>query len=151
MRDACLWHQDQTLIFHYRQQCQAWNARCGEARSKSRMGKRWSLTGQTLFDRVNNSRSGFRKGLVMDPPPIGQTGPNPVGKFLITNRGGRIALKLEVTGPLTTDIMVCASRPCRRGRSKGFKFMRLCPLPAPKGGMSDITWRYGPVSVLNGP
>ena len=124
------------------EQRQAWNARCSQAKSKSRLGKRWSLTGQTFFNRVNNNRSGFKRGLVKEPPPIGQTGPNPVGKLLITNRGSRIALELEVTGPLTTDIMVYASRPCSRGRSKWFKFVRLCPLPAPKGGRSDITSRY---------
>jgi hypothetical protein len=124
------------------EQRQAWNVRCSQAKTKSRLGKRWSLTGQTFFGRVNNSRPGFKKGLVTDPPPIGPTGPNPVGNLVITNRGGRPALKLEVAGPLATDIMVYASRPCSRGRSKWFKFIRLCLLPAPQGGMSDITWRY---------
>jgi hypothetical protein len=124
------------------EQREAWNTRCSQAKTKSRLGKRWSLTGQTYFGRVNNLRAGFKQGVITEPPPLGPSGPNPVGKLVITNCGGRIALKLEVAGTLATNIMVYASRPCSRGRSKWFKFTRLGPLPAPERGMSDITRLY---------
>ncbi len=124
------------------EQRQAWNARARQEKTRSRLGKRWSLTGQTYFGRVNNFRAGFKQGLLTDPPPLAQSGLNPVGQLVITNRGGRISLKLEVSGPLATEIMVFGSRPCSRGRSKWFKFSRLGPLPAPVGGMSDITRLY---------
>jgi hypothetical protein len=38
------------------EQRQAWNAKARQEKSRSRLGKRWSLTGQTCFARINNFR-----------------------------------------------------------------------------------------------
>jgi hypothetical protein len=40
------------------EQREAWNTRRSQAKTKSRLGQRWSLTGQTFFSRVNNTRPG---------------------------------------------------------------------------------------------
>jgi hypothetical protein len=38
------------------EQRQAWNARARQDKTRSRLGKRWSLTEQTCFGRINNFR-----------------------------------------------------------------------------------------------
>jgi hypothetical protein len=124
------------------EQIEAWVAAAEQVMSKSRLGKRWPLTWQVYFHKVNNPRAGFGRGVLMDPPPRAQFGRNPVGRLIITNIGGRIALKLEVSGRLATDIMVFGAKPCRRTVLKCFKCPRIGPLPDPVGGVSDITRQY---------
>ena len=123
-------------------QRQAWIAQAKEAKSKSRLSERWSLTGQTYFIRVNNSRVSFGLGILRDPPPLAPPRDNPVGRLIITNRGGRISLKLEVAELPVEAIMVFAAAPCNQGVSRCFKCPRLGLLPAPVGGFSDITRLY---------
>ena len=90
----------------------AWIEQGKHAESCSRLGKRWSLTGQTYFIRINSARAAFGLRMLTDPPPLDQHLPNPVNALIITNRGGRIALKMKVAGPLKPDIMVFGAPPC---------------------------------------
>ena len=107
-----------------------------------RLGESYSLTGQTYFMRVNSVRGGFGSGLLTDPPPRAQHIPNPIRALIITNRGGRIALKLKLAEAPTGDIMVFGAAPCSPGTYKCFKCPRLGPLPAPVGRLSEITSLY---------
>ena len=83
-----------------------------------------------------------RQSLLTDPPPRGQQIPNPVRTLIINNQGGHIALKLELAEPPSGDIMVFGAAPCSAGTYKCFKFLRLGPLPAPVGRLSEITSLY---------
>ena len=123
-------------------QIPAWVAAAEQVMSKSRLGKGWPLAWEAYFFKVNNPRAGFGRGVLMDPPARAQFGRNPVGRLIITNIGGRIALKLEVSGRLAADIMVFGAKPCRRTVLKCFKCPRIGPLPDPVGGVSDITRQY---------
>jgi hypothetical protein len=124
------------------EQYRAWRERAKREKSKSRMGKRSSLTAQTYFGRVNNPRRAFGLPPLKDPPPRAQFGPNPVIGLILTNRAGRITIQLELSGPPTVGIMVFGAPPCNRGVLRCFKCPRLCPLPAPVGKLSDITKQY---------
>jgi hypothetical protein len=124
------------------EQYQSWNERARREKSKPRLGKRWSLTGQTFFGRVNNPRSAFGLAPIKDPPPPARFSPNPVTGLILANRAGRITLQLELSEPPTADIMVFGSRPCNRSVSRCFKCPRLGPLPPPVGRLSDITKQY---------
>ena len=124
------------------EQYRAWRARARREKSKSKLGKRWTLTAQTYFGRINNPRSAFGKDLLLDPPPPAHFPPNPVKRIIITNRAGRITLKIELSEPPVVDIMVFASRPCKRSLARCFKCPRIGPLPAPVGLLSDITKQY---------
>jgi hypothetical protein len=124
------------------EQIQAWIVAAEQVMSKSRLGKRWPLTWQSYFHKVNNPRAGFGQGMLMDPPPRAQLGRNPVGRLIITNAGGRTELKLEVSGRPVAEIMVFGAKPCKRTILKCFKCPRLGPLPDPVGGVSNITELY---------
>ncbi len=120
----------------------AWIAEARQARSRSRLGESYALTGQTYFMRVNNVRAGSGLGLLADPPPRGQPITNPVRALIITNRGGHIALKLQLAEPPAGDIMVFGAAPCSPGSYKCYKCPRLGTLPAPVGSLSEITSLY---------
>src|ERR1035441_767561 len=87
------------------EQYRAWRARARREKSKSKLGKRWTLTAQTYFGRINNPRSAFGKDLLLHPPPPADFPPNPVKRIIITNRAGRITLKIELSGPPVVDII----------------------------------------------
>ena len=120
----------------------AWMAEATHSKSRSRLGESYTLTGQTYFMRVNNLRAGLGLDPVTDPPPRGQHIPNPVRALIITNQGGRIALKLELVEPPLGDIIVFGAAPCSAGTYKCFKCVRLGLLPTPVGRLSEITRLY---------
>ena len=120
----------------------SWMAQASQSKSRSRLGESYPLTGQTYFMRVNSLRAASGLGLLIDPPPRGQHIPNPVRALIITNQAGRIALKLELDEPPAGGIMVFGAAPCSAGSYRCFKFLRLGPLPAPVGRLSEITSLY---------
>ena len=63
-------------------------------------------------------------------------------RLVITNRGSRIVLKLSVPNGQAEGVMVSSWHPCNAGVMVWKKFVRIGPMPAPVGGMSDITRQY---------
>src|ERR1035441_1559441 len=120
----------------------AWMTQAGHSKSRSRLGESYTLTGQTYFMRVNSLRAASGLSLLTDPPPCGQHIPNPVRTLIINNQGDHIALKLELAEPPAGDIMLFGAAPCSAGTYKCFKCLRLGPLPAPVGRLSEITSLY---------
>ncbi len=120
----------------------AWIAAAQQVKSRSRFGESYRLTGQTYYARINNLRAGSGLGRLTDPPARARRISNPVRALIITNQGGRTALKLELAEPPDGEIMVFGAAPCSPGRYKCFKFTRLGPLPPPVGKLSEITSLY---------
>ena len=75
-------------------------------------------------------------------PGVAYSGKRILKRFVISNRGDRITLVLVVSPVPGVRITVWGSRPCNRGILVGIRCPRLGELPAPQGGVSDITWHY---------
>ena len=124
------------------EQRQAWNA---EARTNRRGGlaaRSRQRSGRRLFVKVNSRRLALGQELLPDPPGDESFRPTPIGRFVITNHRGRIALKLSVPDGQAEGVMVSSWHPCNAGVMVWKKFVRIGLLPAPVGGMIDITRRY---------
>jgi hypothetical protein len=124
------------------EQRQAWN---GEARANRRGGvaaRSPRRSGRRSFFKANSRRLALRQDLLTDPPGSGSVSPFPIVRLVITNHGGRIALKLRLASGRAEGVMVSASRPCNAGVTVGRKFCRIGLLPDPERGMIDITELY---------
>jgi len=100
-------------------------------------------SGHRLFTGITARR--FRDGRELQtglPKPVPCSPTRVLKRLLITNRSGRITLKLELSSVPTARFTVWASRPCHRGLSVCDKCPRLGPLPPPQDGFSDITELY---------
>jgi hypothetical protein len=128
-------------------QREAWNAAGPKVQSAARLGS-GPLTGQQLFQGLNSARACIgKKELLRVPPAPVVFDPNPVGQLIIRNGEDGARLLLEVSGPVTEDIMVFGQAPCSAGRMKRRNVSYLGLLPAPQDGLSDIrdiyVARYG--------
>lgn len=120
----------------------AWRISGRSTLCRSLLGKASFLTGSQLFNKINCARAAIGLGMLMDPPPPAQFGPNPVEELHITNNGGGIALTLSVPTAPTDLVIVYGAGPCSAGISFVRNFTMLGRLPAPAGGLSDITDLY---------
>ncbi len=123
-------------------QREAWNAKAPAVQSRKRLGQSGPLFGQMHFVGINSARARIGRDPLWTPPEPVTFAPNPVGPLTITNTDTGPRLLLEVTAPLTEDIMVFGQAPCSAGRSKRRNVSYLGLLPAPVDGVSDITALY---------
>ena len=124
------------------EQRQAWN---GESRANRRGGlaaRSPRRNGRRLFFKANSRRLALGQDLLLEPPGSGSVCPFPIVRLVITNHGGRIALKLHLASGRAEGVMVSATRPCNAGVTIGRKFCRIGLPPAPERGMIDITELY---------
>jgi hypothetical protein len=98
--------------------------------------------GYNCFVAANVQRVRDRQPPARLPLPDAPPAENPVGELVITNRGGRIRLKLQVLRQPTAPISVWGSRPCNLGLANCKKCPQLGLLPPPKRGFTDITDLY---------
>jgi len=124
------------------EQRQAWGERARKNRRGGRAARLHLRHGRRLFFRVNSCRLALRLPLLQDPPQEGTCVPLPFAKLIITNRAGRISLKLKVSGGDPFGVMVSSWHPCNPGVMTWNKFVRIGPLPPPVRGMCDITRLY---------
>ena len=124
------------------EQRQAWdgasraNRRGGvAARSRRRSGRR-------LFFKANSRRLALRQDLLTDPPGPGTVCPIPIVRLVITNHGGRIALKVRLSSGRAEGVMVSSWHPCNPGVMVWNKFIRIVLLRGSERGMHDITGQY---------
>lgn len=111
----------------------AWNSR----------GAAWRMSGQRYFVRCNAGRIRDGEEPLRQAPSVASDDKNGVLKrVLITNRGGRIRIQVELRGVPTARITVWASRPLDKWVTACYKCPRLGPLPAPVGRVNDITELY---------
>ena len=124
------------------EQRQAWNEAARRNRRGGGAAHGQPDTGRRLFARANSRRFALGQDLLTDPPGPDSFRPMPIVRLEITNDGGRIALKLRVSGGPTDGVMVSSWHPVSPGVMVWDKFVRIGQLPAPDGGMSDITRLY---------
>jgi hypothetical protein len=119
-----------------------WNLAGPKVQSKARLGS-GPLTGQQLFQSLNSARAciGYG-GLLLVPTAQVIFNPSPIGRLIATNGEEGVRLLLEVSGPVTEEIMVFGQAPCSAGRSKRRNVAYLGLPPAPQDGMIDITALY---------
>src|ERR1017187_254457 len=120
----------------------AWMAAGREGRSHPRLAQSGWLTGEMHFAGINSARVGIGRELLREPPERVVFGPNPVEELTVSYIQGRLRLELRVSGPVTEDIMVLGAAPCSPRWRKCRKPVYLGLLPAPEGGVSDITEMY---------
>jgi len=105
--------------------------------------KTWRTSGQRYFVKINARRLWNGLELLTEPPkPERHESKRVLKRLVITNRRGRIVLKLKVSPVPGARYTVWGSLPCNRGVSRCYNCPRLGPLPAPAGGWSDITALY---------
>ena len=120
----------------------AWNAAARASRRGGRAARSRRRSGRRLFMRANSHRLALGQSLLARPPGPGISSATPIVRFVITNGGSRIALKLRVLDGPTEGVMVSASRPCNAGVTVCRKLARIGPMPDPVGDLSDITRQY---------
>lgn len=113
-----------------------------DSETRRQMGRSAALTGFNLFLKINCARAALGLDQFVLPPPVPQFGMNPVGDLSATNDHGAIALKLWVPSAPAQYTVVWGATPCSAGKSSARHFNILGFLPAPVGGMSDITDLY---------
>ena len=121
----------------------AWHNAARQVWTRGRKGRRRHLRGQELYVKINTvlALCGYEPRRL--PPPPATFGRNPVEALKITNRAGRIVLKLVLREPQVKDLMVFGSWPRRPGQGScgsGFSFLGLLRVA---GGLErDITKLY---------
>jgi hypothetical protein len=118
-----------------------WDEAGPKVQSATRLGS-GPLTGQQHFQGINSARACIGLPPLWEPPAPVTFGLNPVGQLLITNDETGPRLRLEVTAPVTEDIMVFGQAPCSAGRRKRRNVSYLGLLPAAQDGLIDITAMY---------
>ena len=83
-----------------------------------------------------------RCGILLFPTVQIVFGQCPASQLVVRNGENGVRLLLRVSGPMAEDIMVFGQAPCSAGRMKRRNVVYLGLLPAPQGGMSDITHIY---------
>jgi hypothetical protein len=124
------------------EQRQAWNDAARTNRRGGHAARSRRRSGRRLFVKVNSRRLALGQGPLAWPPGLEGFRATPTVRFVITNNGGRIALKLSVTDGQAEGVMVSSWHPCNAGVMVWKKFVRIGLLPPPAGGMSDITRQY---------
>jgi len=124
------------------EQRQAWDVEAHTNRRGGHAARSRRRSGRRLFVKVNSRRLALRQYLLAWPPGPESVKVPPIVRFVITNSGGRIALKLRVPDGQAEGVMVSSWRPCNAGVMVWKKFVRIGLLPAPDGGMIDITRLY---------
>jgi hypothetical protein len=119
----------------------AWMAVAAKVMSRPRLG-RGPMTGQMLFTGINSARRTIGREFLRVPAERIVFGPNVVEGLTISRDQGRLRFALRVSGPVTEDIMVFGAAPCSAKWRKCRKPVYLGLLPAPEGGVNDVTELY---------
>ena len=120
----------------------AWNTAGPNVQSAKRLGKSGLLTGQQHFEGINSARARVGLDMLWLPPALAVFDPNPVGQLIITNGEDGVRLLVNISRPLTEDIMVFGQAPCSAGRSKRRNVSYLGLVSASQASLADITALY---------
>ena len=123
------------------EQWTAWHTAGKQERTTSK-GRTRRLSGRKYYMKVNAARAFIGLPPLTLPPRRSKPRPNPVGRLSIVEVPDGIALLLSVSRAPAEYIKVFGSPPQNPGRRFCADFRYLGLLPAPKGGVSDITELY---------
>ena len=129
------------------EQREAWRRLARSVRSRKRLNQSGSLTGQTLFIKINTVLATCGYEPRFDPPPLPGPFDNPVVALSIEPGEKGPILRVRLSKTPSQDIMLFGSPPRNAGRQFCAEFEFLDLLPVPKGGESNITraytWKHG--------
>jgi hypothetical protein len=124
------------------QQQAAWRLVTASTWFVSETGRQVRLNGYNFFVSLNTRRADLDLPQFDLPPAEPVFSSNPVAELVITNTGGKIALKLRVPSPPAQYTLVQGAKPVRTGVHCVQHFPYLGLLPPPTDGWSDITDLY---------
>jgi len=120
----------------------AWRRLAQTLPRRVRKGRFYRLHGHQVFKAINSVLALLEREPRTDPPPLPKFGVNPGLALEITGAGKGMALKLNVSGTPTEEIMVFGSPPWKAGRAYCGDYRFLGLLPTPVEHVSDITRLY---------
>jgi hypothetical protein len=130
------------------QERRAWFALAGEL--KGTRGFSPGLTAVGLFIAVNTALAAEGKPPVHSVPPLPCFGPSPIKEVRIVLRQGKYRLLLDCPETPQHAVIIRATAPQSLGRSVPPRATQLGLMPAPEGGVVDLTdlytSRFGPIS-----
>src|SRR4051794_20249256 len=95
-----------------------------------------------LFSKLNAPRALIGREWLRLPSERVEFGPSPVGELSLHWERGGLRVELAVSRPVSEDIMVFATPPCRPTWRKCRKPRYLGLLPGPVNGVVDISELY---------
>jgi hypothetical protein len=126
----------------------AWLALAGELKGKH--GFSPGLTASRLFVAVNTTLAAEGKPPVHSVPPLPCFAPSPIKEARIVLRQGKYRLLLDCPETPQHAVIIRATAPQSLGRSVPPRATQLGLMPAPEGGVVDLTdlytSRFGPIS-----
>jgi hypothetical protein len=124
------------------EQYRAWDEAAKQENRRRHRPRGHRLNAQNLFTEINSHQAFLGLPPYLDPPERPAFIMDPLGPLMVCDGRAGFALKLGVPKLPTGHILIFAARPCSPGRRYCDKLRYLGPLPAPSGGMSDITTRF---------
>jgi hypothetical protein len=120
----------------------AWDLVGRKRRTQSVLGRSSPLPGYLVSVSVNAHLAMLGLTMVSDPPPIPVFPANPVVRLMITNTGGAVSLKLQLSRKPGQYVLVFGARPQSPGVSYADHYPLLGVLPDADGEVVDITGLY---------
>ena len=120
----------------------AWNNLARTRHTHPVLGESGELSGYALSVQINIHLATVGLPMLSTPSPVPGFPANPVLGLNIANLGGAITLKLPLAAQPAQYIVVFGARPQSPGVSYVDHYTILGLLPAPEGGLSDITDLY---------
>ena len=120
----------------------AWDEAAKQENRRRHLPRGRRLNGQNLFTEINSHQAFLGLPPYLDPPERPAFTLDVLGPLIAGDGRHGLTLKLGVPKAPVGHILVFGARPCSPGRRYCDKLRYLGCLPAPSGGVSDITAQY---------
>ena len=124
------------------EQYQAWDGAAKKENRRRHLPRGHRINGQNLFTEINSHQAFLGLPPYLNPPERPAFSFDHPGPLMAGDGRDGFILKLRMPKRPTGHILVFGARPCGRGRRYCDKLRYLGLLPAPKGGLCDITALY---------
>ena len=124
------------------EQYRAWDEAAKKENRRRHLPRGHRINGQNLFTEINSHQAFLGLPPYLFPPERPAFSFDHLGPLMAGDGRDGFSLKLRVPKRPTGHILVFGARPCSPGRRYCDKLRYLGLLPAPKGGLSNITARY---------
>ena len=120
----------------------AWNVLAKTRQTRPVLGESAAMSGYELAVQINVHLASVGLPMTADPSPVPSFPENPVSALSITKLGSALSLQLVLSAQPIQHIVVLGARPQSPGTSYVDAYSILGLLPAPVGGVCDITGLY---------